>query len=177
MERLRLRFTGKGGDYLAVCLGCRLRFPATAWSGTQTASVRILGSHSPLHSFTLAIPCHPIAPMSHISLAVSDGNPVTQEAMLKAFSTISTNQLSLPEKDLKDYTTILAGSYEVFDKIMKLPDCERFFLLVAREVQSDETEATDVPIPDTMRFPRENVHRPQGEENKRNAWYVTRTAT
>ncbi|WWD22857.1 hypothetical protein CI109_107351 [Kwoniella shandongensis] len=79
---------------------------------------------------------------------LSPNNPVTADSVLSTFSKLG---LSPPAKDqVDDYTSLLAGIWEVWDKVDKMEDY--------------------VPSVDEERFPRTEVHRPEGEENAHNAW-------
>ncbi|WWD10152.1 hypothetical protein V865_008286 [Kwoniella europaea PYCC6329] len=87
--------------------------------------------------------------MSHISLNTSADNPVTKEVLEGTLSSFGSGELSLKSEDVEDYTRILAGAHEVFQKILDLPDY--------------------VPVVD-KRFARQNVHKPTAAENESNAW-------
>lgn len=78
---------------------------------------------------------------------VSDRNPVTENDVT---STLESLGLTCNDEDLKGFTSLLTGIWEVWDKIDQLDDY--------------------VPPVDEKRFPRKNVHRPEGEENEFNAW-------
>ncbi|WVW83102.1 hypothetical protein I302_105120 [Kwoniella bestiolae CBS 10118] len=87
--------------------------------------------------------------MSHISLHTSSDNPVNRAELEKTLSSFGSEGLTLKPDDVEDYTRILAGAHEVFQKIINLPDY--------------------VPVVD-KRFSRQNVHAPTPAENEHNAW-------
>ncbi|RSH92516.1 hypothetical protein EHS25_008932 [Saitozyma podzolica] len=88
--------------------------------------------------------------MSHISLTVSEGNPVTPDVLRSTLTSLSSEPLQLRDEDIADYTAIMAGAHEVFQKIIDMEDY--------------------VPQVDLQRFSRLDVHRPDASENKTNAW-------
>lgn len=80
---------------------------------------------------------------------VSENNPVKQgdvEALLAPYG------LTIPPSESADYTLLLAGVHEVAERISALPDYQ--------------------PVPDTTRFPRQNVRRPSAatEQELGAAW-------
>jgi amidase len=88
--------------------------------------------------------------MSHISLTVSEGNPVTSDVLLSTLASLSNEPLHLRDEDIGDYTAIMAGAHEVYQKIIDMEDY--------------------VPQVDLQRFSRTGVHRPEPSENPTNAW-------
>jgi hypothetical protein len=58
--------------------------------------------------------------------------------------------LVAPEKDVADYTSLLTGIWEIWNKVDQMEDY--------------------VPVVDEERFPRKDVHFPGTEENPANAW-------
>ncbi|EIW73435.1 hypothetical protein TREMEDRAFT_67366 [Tremella mesenterica DSM 1558] len=78
---------------------------------------------------------------------LSPNNPITSQSIHDTFSSLG---VKCPEGTEKDYTSLLTGIWEIWNTIDSLPDY--------------------VPVVDEVRFPRENIHRATGEENKSNAW-------
>lgn len=87
--------------------------------------------------------------MSHISLTTSPNNPIRPSHVDEAIKLVSP-ELHIRPEELPDYTAILAGTHEVFERIAKLDD---YVPSVNREV-----------------YPRENVHYPLPIDNPHNAW-------
>lgn len=85
--------------------------------------------------------------MSLVSLEVGPNNPVTSTTLS---STLARLGVALPPAEIADYTALLAGAHETFQKVLDMPDY--------------------VPLVDEARFSRENVHFPSAEENPANAW-------
>ncbi|TLD18006.1 hypothetical protein PspLS_10453 [Pyricularia sp. CBS 133598] len=74
---------------------------------------------------------------------VSENNPVKPgdvEALLAPYG------LAIPSSESADYTLLLAGVHEVAERISALPDYQ--------------------PVPDTKRFPRQDVRRPDAKEQE-----------
>ncbi|KAI1343568.1 amidase signature domain-containing protein [Xylariaceae sp. FL0016] len=78
---------------------------------------------------------------------ISERNPIKLDTVT---STLASLGLKAKEKDLEDYTSLLIGIWEVWDKVDQLEDY--------------------VPSVDEERFPRTSVHRPEPAENPLNAW-------
>ncbi|EON96741.1 putative amidase signature enzyme protein [Phaeoacremonium minimum UCRPA7] len=78
---------------------------------------------------------------------VSDRNPISEKDVV---STLDSLGLKAKPQNLGDFTSLLTGIWEVWDKIEQMDDY--------------------VPEVDEVRFPRKDVHRPEGEANKSNAW-------
>ena len=87
--------------------------------------------------------------MSHISLWTSSSNPVTSSHVVESLKRTS-RDLAIKSTELPDYTAILAGAHEVFEKISQLDDY--------------------IPDVDRERYPRTNVHFPTQKDNAHNAW-------
>jgi hypothetical protein len=49
--------------------------------------------------------------MSHISLTVSEGNPVTPDVLRSTLTSLSSEPLQLRDEDIADYTAIMAGAH------------------------------------------------------------------
>ncbi|WWC67121.1 uncharacterized protein I206_101028 [Kwoniella pini CBS 10737] len=81
---------------------------------------------------------------------LSSNNPITRQDVEDTL--IKKLGASKPsDKDLDDYTSLLTGIWEIWNKI-------------------DTKEEDYIPFVDENRYPRKNVRRPEGEENKLNAW-------
>ncbi|RSH89580.1 hypothetical protein EHS25_002131 [Saitozyma podzolica] len=78
---------------------------------------------------------------------LSPNNPITPSSVTDTLAKLG---LAAPEKDVADYTSLLTGIWEIWNKVDGMDDY--------------------VPTVDTERFPREGVHFPEGDENKANAW-------
>lgn len=78
---------------------------------------------------------------------VSERNPITEKDVT---STLGSLGLKPNPKDVDDLTSLLTGIWEVWDKVSQMEDY--------------------IPEVDEERFPRKNVHRPDGEANAENAW-------
>jgi amidase len=78
---------------------------------------------------------------------ISECNPITEKDVI---STLDSLGLKPNPKDVEDFTSLLTGIWEVWDKVSEMEDY--------------------IPEVDEERFPRENVHRPEGEANAENAW-------
>ncbi len=74
-------------------------------------------------------------------------NPVTAASVAETFAKLGVKP---KEKDVDDYTSLLTGVWEVWHKVDQMDDY--------------------VPIVDEERFPRRQVHRAEGDENRWNAW-------
>ncbi|RDW85351.1 hypothetical protein BP5796_03676 [Coleophoma crateriformis] len=78
---------------------------------------------------------------------VSERNPITEKDVI---STLDSLGLKPNPKDIDDFTSLLTGIWEVWDKVNQMEDY--------------------IPEVDEERFPRKNVHRPEGQANAENAW-------
>ncbi|WVQ85193.1 hypothetical protein IAT38_007358 [Cryptococcus sp. DSM 104549] len=80
---------------------------------------------------------------------LSPNNPITSESVTSTFASLG---LAAPDKDLGDYTSLLAGIWEIWNKVDAMEDY--------------------VPVVDEERFPRTEVKRIEGGEegNEANAW-------
>ena len=78
---------------------------------------------------------------------LSPNNPITPAAVEETFGKLG---LKCPPGGLEDYTSLLTGIWEIWNKIEQMDDY--------------------VPPVDEERFPRTEVHRATAEENKTNAW-------
>ncbi|KAH8887934.1 amidase signature enzyme [Thozetella sp. PMI_491] len=78
---------------------------------------------------------------------LSPNNPVTTDSVLEAFAKLGVKP---QDKDIDDYKSLLTGIWEVWNKVDQMDDY--------------------VPAVEEERFPRTEVHRPEGDENKWNAW-------
>lgn len=78
---------------------------------------------------------------------LSPDNPVTDSSVADTLHKLG---LKLPDEQVGDYTSFLKGIWEVWHKVDGMDDY--------------------VPVVDEKRFPRENVHRPTGDDNPANAW-------
>lgn len=78
---------------------------------------------------------------------VSERNPITERDVI---TTLGSLGLKPKPDDLKDFTSLLTGIWEVWDKVSQMDDY--------------------IPEVNEERFPRKNVHRAQGDENLENAW-------
>lgn len=78
---------------------------------------------------------------------VSERNPITGKDVI---STLDSLGLKPDPKDVDDFTSLLTGIWEVWDKVNQMDD-------YVMEVDED-------------RFPRKDVHRPEGSANAENAW-------
>lgn len=78
---------------------------------------------------------------------LSPNNPITPAAVEETFGKLG---LKCPPGGLDDYTSLLTGIWEIWNKIEQMDDY--------------------VPAVDEERFPRTDVHRATAEENKTNAW-------
>lgn len=81
--------------------------------------------------------------MSVVSLAVKDGNPVTEATVQQLAAKISTGMNIKNPQDVKDYTAILAAFHDSALSIMEMDDYVPPALL-----------------PDLERYPRENISYP-----------------
>ncbi|WRT63404.1 uncharacterized protein IL334_000309 [Kwoniella shivajii] len=79
---------------------------------------------------------------------LSPNNPITESSVTSTLQKLGASKPS--QKDLDDYTSLLSGIWEIWNKVDDVPDY--------------------IPAVDEERFPRKNVHRPEGDENKYNAW-------
>ena len=78
---------------------------------------------------------------------LSSDNPIDEADVYEAFGSLG---LKPKPDDVGDLTSLLKGMWEVWDRIGKMDDY--------------------VPVVDEDRYPRVNIHRPEGEENQWNAW-------
>lgn len=78
---------------------------------------------------------------------ISERNPITEEDVI---TTLHSLGLKPNPKDVNDFTSLLTGIWEVWNKVDQMGDY--------------------VPEVDEERFPRKNVHRPDTEANPENAW-------
>uniref|UniRef100_A0A8H7YAU5 Amidase domain-containing protein n=1 Tax=Psilocybe cubensis TaxID=181762 RepID=A0A8H7YAU5_PSICU len=82
--------------------------------------------------------------MSVVSLAVKEGNPVTEDTVRRLGKKISTGMEFKNEQDVKDYTAILAAFHDSVDSILAMDD------YIPPSLK-----------PDLERFPRENISFPK----------------
>jgi amidase len=78
---------------------------------------------------------------------ISPNNPIDDQAVVDTLAELG---VKLPDAEVPEYANFLKGVWEIWNKIDAADDY--------------------VPPVDLERFPRENVHRPSGEENKTNGW-------
>ncbi|EIN04448.1 amidase signature enzyme [Punctularia strigosozonata HHB-11173 SS5] len=86
--------------------------------------------------------------MSVVSLAVSENNPVTVDDLRATVGKIG--DIDIREEEETDYLRFLQALY---DSVQPLLDEEDYY-----------------PVPDRERFPRQNVHFPNPEDNQLGAW-------
>ncbi|KAK8057305.1 amidase signature enzyme [Apiospora saccharicola] len=77
----------------------------------------------------------------------SERNPISEKDVLESLESLN---LKPRNEDVPDLTNLLTGIWEVWDKVNQMDDY--------------------VPEVDETRFPRKDVHRPEGEDNAGNAW-------
>ncbi|KAK8022493.1 hypothetical protein PG993_013260 [Apiospora rasikravindrae] len=77
----------------------------------------------------------------------SERNPISEKDVIQSLEALNLNPK--PE-DVPDLTNLLTGIWEVWDKVDQMDDY--------------------VPEVDETRFPRKDVHRPEGQGNAGNAW-------
>ncbi|KAH9906002.1 amidase signature domain-containing protein [Xylariomycetidae sp. FL2044] len=78
---------------------------------------------------------------------ISERNPISEKDVI---STLGSLGLKPKPEDVADFTSLLTGIWEVWDKVDQLDDY--------------------VPEVDEERFPRKNIHRPERDDNPANAW-------
>ncbi|ORY30836.1 amidase signature domain-containing protein [Naematelia encephala] len=78
---------------------------------------------------------------------LSPNNPITDTSVVEGLKSLGVNP---KEEDLDDYTSLLKGIWEIWNKVDQMDDY--------------------VPVVDEEKFPRKDVHRPEGKENEYNAW-------
>ncbi|KAF8972558.1 hypothetical protein BDZ97DRAFT_1913051 [Flammula alnicola] len=93
--------------------------------------------------------------MSVVSLAVKEGNPVTEDTVRHMASKISTGMEFKNPQDVKDFTAILAAFH---DSAMSILDMDDYVPLLLK--------------PDFERYPRENISYPKRgtPENPLSGW-------
>ncbi|WWC57819.1 uncharacterized protein I303_100354 [Kwoniella dejecticola CBS 10117] len=85
---------------------------------------------------------------------LSPNNPITPQAVREILTNnlkVPSTSASLSEKNVEDYTSLLTGIWEIWNRI-------------------DTEEEDYVPPVNEDRYPRKNIRKPEGEENKYNAW-------
>ena len=117
----------------------------------ETPSAR---SAEVLHFYLLSTPIASTATTHRSAMSstlapstLSPNNPVTPTSVT---DTLAKLNLKPNPKDLDDYTSLLTGIWEVWNKVDQMEDY--------------------VPVVDEAKYARKEVHRPEGKENAWNAW-------
>lgn len=92
--------------------------------------------------------------MSVVSLAVKEGNPVTEDTVRRLGQKISTGMEFKNNQDVKDYTAILAAFHDSVESILAMED------YIPPSLK-----------PDLERFPRENISYPKKGTDVRLLYY------